>query len=183
MLFQTSRLQLLRPTYNDIPHFISIYCSEEMMAFLGSPFSEEQASSRIDTWNRQWDELGWGGGVIVNKVTKAFIGTAKLIFTELPDYKGSCEIGYMVLPQYQGNGFASEIAVGMVEFLFQYVSAKQIVANVHPNNQSSNRVLEKLGFLDQGLKNYKQSEFIGYEQQRIWLLTYKKYEDYFRSNF
>jgi RimJ/RimL family protein N-acetyltransferase len=147
-----------------------------MMAHLGRPFSEDQAASRIDTWNQQWSELGWGGGVVVDKATSVSIGTAKLILTKLPDYIGSHEVGYMVLPQHQGKCFASEIAAGAVRYLFERVRAQRVVADVHPDNGPSNRVLEKLGFLDQGVKNYTQPDFAGYDRQRIWLLPQEKWE-------
>jgi|GEM_PF-6027604 len=176
IIFETARLQLVRANLIDIPHFVAVYCSQVMMAHLGSPFSEEQAAARIDTWNTQWNELGWGGGVVIDKNTQASIGTAKIILTKLPDYLGSHEVGYMILPQYQGNRFASEITGGAVKYLFERARAQQIVADVHPDNSPSNRVLQKLGFLNQGIKSYNQADFPGYDQQRIWLLTQDKWK-------
>lgn len=119
VLFETERLQLVRPLAADLPHFAAVYCSQAMMMHLGQPFSQDKAASRIETWNTQWDELGWGGGVVGDRITSVSIGTLKLIPTKLPDFIGCHEVGYMILPQHQGKGFASEIARGAVAYLFE----------------------------------------------------------------
>lgn len=62
------------------------------------------------------------------------------------DKKGMVEIGYSVLPQYQGEGFATEMVSGIVRWANRQPSVKQIEAEVNIENKASIRVLEKNDF-------------------------------------
>ncbi|KEK23233.1 GNAT family N-acetyltransferase [Bacillus gaemokensis] len=63
-----------------------------------------------------------------------------------PDSTGTVEIGYSIVPKYQGNGYATEIAKAFVEWLQQNEEVQTIKADCLTSNVASSRVLEKVGF-------------------------------------
>jgi ribosomal-protein-alanine N-acetyltransferase len=56
------------------------------------------------------------------------------------------EIGYELLPNFQGKGIMQEATSKVIYFGFQDIGVNSIEAHTHPENQSSIRLLEKLNF-------------------------------------
>ena len=63
-----------------------------------------------------------------------------------PREDSSVEIGYSILPEHQGRGYATEAAAGLVRHAFSDNRVRRVVAETLPDLQSSIRVVEKLGF-------------------------------------
>ena len=79
-------------------------------------------------------------------------------------------VGYYVLPDYWGNGYASEAARLLVTYAFDELNAHRVEASVQADNPASRRVLEKLGFQKEGVKRdafYKEGE---YKDIQLWSL-------------
>lgn len=64
-----------------------------------------------------------------------------------PDKQGMVEIGFSVLPEFQGQGLATEMVAGIVQWAKQQPQVKRIEAETNIENQASIRVLEKNGFI------------------------------------
>ena len=64
--------------------------------------------------------------------------------------EGTAEIGYSVLPQFQGRGFATEMVVGLVRWALEQPGVTQVVAETEWTNPASVRVLTKAGFAPRG---------------------------------
>ncbi len=56
------------------------------------------------------------------------------------------EIGYSLVPQYQGRGYASEAVKTVLNYLFFDLKKHRVTASVDPLNLPSIKLLEKLGF-------------------------------------
>jgi RimJ/RimL family protein N-acetyltransferase len=67
-----------------------------------------------------------------------------------PPREGQVNFGYSVLPQFQGAGFATEMAGALVQWAWQQRVATRIVAETEWANPASVRVLSKLGFVETG---------------------------------
>jgi RimJ/RimL family protein N-acetyltransferase len=67
-----------------------------------------------------------------------------------PDEQGMVEIGYSVLPEFQGHGLATEMVAGIVRWTKQQPEVKQIEAETNIDNEGSIVVLEKNGFICAG---------------------------------
>lgn len=59
------------------------------------------------------------------------------------------EIGYDLLPGYQGKGLMQEAASKVLEFGFQHIGLNSIEASTHSENQNSTRLLEKFNLKKQ----------------------------------
>jgi RimJ/RimL family protein N-acetyltransferase len=90
---------------------------------------------------------GWFGwyGIVV----EAARGPAELVASggfKGPPRDGTAEVGYSVLPQHQGHGYATEMVGALVGWALAQVGVQRIVAQTQPENVASVRVLSKLGF-------------------------------------
>ena len=71
-------------------------------------------------------------------------------FRGSPDKQGMVEIGYSVLPEFQGQGLATEMIAGIVQWAKQQPQVKHVEAETNTDNRASIRVLEKNSFICAG---------------------------------
>jgi len=62
------------------------------------------------------------------------------------------EIGYTFAPEYQGQGYATEAVRGLLGLLFVERKLQRVSAECDARNVSSARLLERLGFMLEGLR-------------------------------
>ncbi len=84
------------------------------------------------------------GGVPTLAASGGFIG---------PPVLGAVEIGYSLLPEFQGWGYATEMMGALLEWAFTHPDVSTIAAEALPDNFASRRVLAKLGFVPSGTAN------------------------------
>ena len=70
------------------------------------------------------------------------------------------EIGYGILPEYQGQGYASEAVQAAVIRAFQDPMVSAVEAETDPGNTASQRVLQKCGFIPTGTIGEEGPRFI-----------------------
>ena len=64
-----------------------------------------------------------------------------------PPLDGTVEIGYSVLPQYQGRGYATEMVRGLVVWAMAQTGVARVSAETEWANPASVRVLLRAGFV------------------------------------
>lgn len=82
-------------------------------------------------------------GVIVGQ-----LNVANILFGSV----SSCVIGYWVTPEVAGKGITPTAVALVCDYLFNVVGIHRIEIDIRPENLSSLRVVEKLGFRYEGLK-------------------------------
>ena len=63
---------------------------------------------------------------------------------------GSLEVGYGILPEHQGRGYATEAVTALIGWAAGQPGVRRIEAETEPDNAASRRVLEKIGFVPTG---------------------------------
>lgn len=86
--------------------------------------------------------LVWDG-IIIHKAEQIAIGG--MGFHGGPDAAGMVEIGYNIIPAYEGQGYATEMARRVIEWAFHIPGIQVIIAESLDDNIGSIRVLEKVG--------------------------------------
>jgi [ribosomal protein S5]-alanine N-acetyltransferase len=86
--------------------------------------------------------LVWDG-IIIHKAERIAIGS--IGFHGGPDEAGMVEIGYNIIPAYQGQGYATEMARRVIAWASQTPGIEVITAQCLDDNIGSIRVLEKVG--------------------------------------
>ncbi|MBI5266505.1 MAG: GNAT family N-acetyltransferase [candidate division Zixibacteria bacterium] len=76
------------------------------------------------------------GSVLVG--TTGFLGP--------PNDRGEVEIGYSILPAWEGKGYATELVQALVGHAFQDLRVRKVIAHTTADNPASQRVLEKAKF-------------------------------------
>ena len=97
--------------------------------------------------NHPEDRIWYAPWKMEQKGTEAMIGD--LCFKGTPQ-KGSVEIGYGVLPEYEGKGYTTEAVRAMVQWAFEDARVEYVEAETEPGNKASQRVLEKNVFFPCG---------------------------------
>lgn len=77
------------------------------------------------------------------------VGTMGL--NQIRETWGLAELGYMVAPDAQGNGYATDAGRRLVRYGFEDRRLHKIKANAFGTNPASQRVLEKIGFEKEGV--------------------------------
>ena len=77
--------------------------------------------------------------------TKKFVGTICLF--DFSNEKNSCEIGYELMTKFQGQGIMKEATQVVIDYVFQTLKLKKILAFTHYENQNSTKLLLKFNFV------------------------------------
>jgi len=86
--------------------------------------------------------LVWDG-IIIHTAEQTAIGG--MGFRGGPDEAGMVEIGYNIIPAYEGQEYATEMARCVIEWAFHTPGIQVITAECLDDNIGSIRVLEKVG--------------------------------------
>ena len=90
-----------------------------------------------------YEKHGFGLWLVETKESREPVGICGLLRRDvLPDV----DIGYALLPQFWSRGYALESATAVLSYASETLGLKRVVAVVNANNQSSIRLLEKIGF-------------------------------------
>jgi aminoglycoside 6'-N-acetyltransferase I len=84
----------------------------------------------------------------------------------------TCELGYILNPAYQREGFGSEAAATLVRHALTSGGMHRVIAHCNPENPASWKLLEKIGFRREGL--LKQNIFFrrNAAAEPLWIDTY-----------
>lgn len=86
---------------------------------------------------------GFGLWAMVREADGALMGMSGLIQRDSLD---DVDIGYALLPEFAGQGYALEAGQAVMRFARENLGLARVVAIVSPHNTASIRLLEKLGF-------------------------------------
>ena len=93
----------------------------------------------------QWD---WYAIWMIEKTDRTHIGD--LSFKGLRE-DGIAEIGYGILEEHRGQGYAAEAVRAACRWAFRHEEVKALEAETDAGNAASQRVLEKCGFRPSGI--------------------------------
>lgn len=154
----TDRLNIRPLTLDDIPLWST---------FLGDPsttryFPEAmraQGAQQARPWiERQIDRYHngqFGLLALLEKESGNFVGQCGLI-TQTVDEQEVLEIGYHLLPDYWGKGYATEAARFFRQYAFSRKLADRLVSIIHIDNVPSQRVAER-----NGMRRGRRTDFRG----------------------
>lgn len=147
----TQRLFLRQITQEDDKSLFEVLSSEVTCEFLThNAISDRAYSNRLITgMQRFFDEkqrIRWG---IAQKQDNSIIGHCG--FFDIDKLNCCAEISYCLKSELWGQGIMTEAVEAMLEFGFESYGLNRIVAKVMKGNVGSMKVLQKLGFVQEGL--------------------------------
>lgn len=151
---ETLRLALREFTPEDFADLHRLDSDPRVMKYVnrGRPATREETAAairRIVRYPRLYPDLGiW---YATRRDTGAFIGWFSLKYAgKSPDV----EIGYRLLHDAWGHGYATEGATALLDFGFDELRLHRIIGVTDPGNEASQRVLRKIGMTDRGWGRY-----------------------------
>lgn len=147
----TERLNLIQILDFHVSSFYDIMSRDEVTKYYGMDrlTSIDQASNSIEWFHNAFENkrgIRWG---IELKETGEFIGTLGLNNLNLGSKRA--EIGYELHPSYWNKGITSEAVKEVLRYSFEKFALYRIGAVTYPQNKPSIFVLQKLGFIQEGM--------------------------------
>lgn len=162
---ETERLIIRRFQADDWQDLYEYLSQEEVVKFEPyETFSKE--ASKQEAINRSNNNAFWG---VCLKSSGKLIGNIYLARQEFDTW----ELGYVFNKNFQGNGYATEAALALVDNAFKEQNARRVIAMCNPLNKPSWKLLERIGLRKEGhlLQNiyFKKDEL----NRPIWADTYE----------
>ncbi|WP_316634609.1 GNAT family N-acetyltransferase [uncultured Flavobacterium sp.] len=144
---ETERLLLRRVTNDDVNEVFELRSNPETMKYIPRPLvkNTEDALELIDSIEDKIVTnigINWGITLKDNPKLLGIIGYYRM---QPENYRA--EIGYILLPEFQGKGIISEAVNQLIKYGFEDLKLHSIEAIIDPENFGSERVLQKCGFV------------------------------------
>ncbi|MEI8411361.1 MULTISPECIES: GNAT family N-acetyltransferase [unclassified Kribbella] len=150
MFVRTERLGLRRFTTADAEAFAAYRSAPEVARYQSwdAPVSLADALELVQDFE-QGDPAVPGWFQYAIDLDGVLIGDLGL---NLHDNLMQAELGFTLSPAYQGNGYATEAVRGLLDHLFIERNLHRVSAECDARNTASARLLERVGFRQEGLR-------------------------------
>lgn len=146
VLIETERLQMREFTLGDIDAVYEFQTNPDVTRFMGGDGAVKVRADaeRIirEIWLVEYEKYGYARYALVHKGDQRVIGFCGLKF--VPE-AGLPDIGYRMLPEYWGQGLATEAARAVIDYARRVLNVEKFFGEVVEQNVASINVLEKLG--------------------------------------
>ena len=161
---KTERLLLLPWSSNYLNDLIRIFSKPEVIQYIsgGKPLSRSKCLEISHHWIGQWDKYGYGPWAAIEKRSGQWIGEIGLELLDDWPQQDKWEVGWILDPEFWGQGLATEGGRTAVRFGFDQAKLKRIISPTVPENVASRRVMEKCGLTYQGLIHWRKRECVWY---------------------
>jgi len=146
----TPRLTLREMTLDDAEDHFRIRAHPEVMKY-GASLPDTKVDEAIQRINVVREHLRAGTGIrwaITDRASGAFLGSGGFWRWDKRHFRA--EIGYELAYEHWGKGIMTEALRAMLPFGFEVMQLHSVEASIEPNNKGSARVLEKVGFRQEG---------------------------------
>ncbi len=162
----TNRLIFREFNLNDIDDYYNLERNPMVRKYIpnmrNSSFYECKESLRkhIDKYK---DGTGIDTWAVVLRENGKFIGITGFRYLEELD---KVEIGIRLMPEYWGNGYATETGKALIQYAFNRLGLDEIVAMAIPENEKSMKSLENIGLDFDGYGYFSGSRVAFYKATR-----------------
>ncbi|WP_375204291.1 GNAT family N-acetyltransferase [Hyphococcus sp.] len=150
-VIDTERLQLKGPKVEDFPAFAAMWARPELTREItGKPLTEEEAWTRLLRNAGLWPLVGYGYWHVFERNTDALVGQvgfADFHRNLTPSLREMPEIGWIISPDHQGKGYATEAARAAIRWGdANFSEKKKMCCIIGVENTPSICIAEKCGF-------------------------------------
>lgn len=154
---ESERLLLRQITPGDVNEIFELRSNPETMKYIPRPLvtSIDEAMNHIEMIQDKIEKNEGINWAITLKDDPKMIGIIGHYRVKWEHFRS--EIGYMLLPEYQGKGIISEAIQLMINYGFYEMQMHSLEAIIDPKNTASAKVLEKNNFVREA--HFLQNEF------------------------
>jgi RimJ/RimL family protein N-acetyltransferase len=143
----TERLILRPPAREDFDGWAAFSAEPETMQFLGGPVERPAAWRSICAMTGAWTISGFSMFSLIDRASGRWVGRAG---PWQPEGWPGTEVGWGVLREFAGRGYAREAAVESIDFAFDKLGWSDVIHCIAPDNVASIRLAERLGSKHRG---------------------------------
>lgn len=149
-VLETERFILRAAQPEDAEDIFRIMSNPAVTRYFGrKPMTDyAEAVERVEVFQSCFAERIGIRWVIAPRDSGRMIGSCG--FWRLLPQHHRAEIGYELAPEWWSSGVMTEAVGAILGFGFTRMGLHSVEANIHPDNIGSRRVLEKLGFVQEG---------------------------------
>lgn len=145
-ILETERLRLRRVSVDDAEFILRLLNEPSFIHNIGDRGVRTIDDARAYILKgpiASYEKFGFGLWLVETKSAGLPIGICGLLKRDVLE---DIDIGYALLPEFWSQGYAFESAAAVMAYASEKLGAKRVLAVVNPNNQSSIRLLDKMGF-------------------------------------
>ena len=150
----------------DLDYFLKFFADPDASQHVGGPIGREDTWRRLLTGSALWPLTGIGMWAVERRSDSATIGHLgffDFLRDSEPSIAGTVEMGWILAPEAQGQGLASEACTAILAWFEEHFGRHPMWAMISPGNDPSMRLAEKLGFQRQPDGTYRD------KPQTYWL--------------
>jgi RimJ/RimL family protein N-acetyltransferase len=139
---ESERLRLREYRTDDFDDFAAFMADGERSKYIGGPADRYGAWRLMAIEIGHWTMRGYGMWIVEEKRTGAFIGSCGLWN---PEGWPEPEVGYWVVREQEGKGYATEAARRVRDYAFEDLGWSTLISCIDPANEPSKQVVARLG--------------------------------------
>ncbi|MFW5690862.1 MAG: GNAT family N-acetyltransferase [Chloroflexota bacterium] len=175
-VLNTGRLILNEISNDDIPALYALFSDPEVTRYNDvNTFTSEDDARWVLRFLRQ--RFGERGGVRwairLRSHPHTLIGTAG--YNVWTRHNFCCELGYDLMRSHWRRGYMTEAVQEIIRFGFREMAVNRVEANVMVGNYASARVLQKLGFTEEGVMRQRGCWKGSFHDLRLFSLLRSEY--------
>lgn len=143
----TEHLILRPPAQDDLDGWADFHADPETMRFLGGPIGRAASWRVLCTMAGAWHIRGFSMFSLIERSSGRWVGR---VGPWQPEGWPGTEVGWGVLREFAGRGYAREAAIASIDFAFDLLGWKEVIHCIDPENKGSIRLAESLGAVDRG---------------------------------
>jgi RimJ/RimL family protein N-acetyltransferase len=147
MTIETPRLRLRPLTHADIEPWVAMFTDPGLMQHVTPALpSREIAEAGFRHYRGRFANKGYGWWAAETNDDASFVGLILLQDVEFAwPFTPAIEVGWMLPREHWGNGYATEGARAALDYAFSVLKLDEVVALTTAANDSSQRVMQRLG--------------------------------------
>ncbi|MEL6133116.1 MAG: GNAT family N-acetyltransferase [Bacteroidota bacterium] len=150
-ILTTERLGLRNWEMEDLSAAVEMNSDPEVMRFFPATRGREASVGMIEKFRAHQDKYGFTYFAVDELAGDLALGFVGLFSQDYEAPFTPCvDIGWRLRKQYWGRGYAPEAAKACLDFAFQFLGLKEVIATTPHINLPSRRVMEKIGMTYQG---------------------------------
>jgi RimJ/RimL family protein N-acetyltransferase len=146
VVLETDRLRIRRLSLDDADFILRLLNEPSFIEYIGDKGVRSRDGARLYILNgpiASYEKFGFGLYLVELRESGAPVGMCGLLKRDVLE---DVDIGYALIPDFWSKGYALESVSAVMSYASKVLGLKRVVAVVSPDNQSSIRLLEKLGF-------------------------------------
>lgn len=143
----TERLILRPPSAEDFEGWAKFSADPDTNRFLGGARKRAESWRMLCTMVGAWTVRGYAMFSMIRRDTGEWIGRTG---PWQPEGWPGTEVGWGVIREHEGKGFAREAAIASIDYAFDVLGWDEVIHTIDPENTASIALAERLGSTNRG---------------------------------